>query len=242
MKRSASDPARSYLGVRGKETQIKNQVIAALNDIQKKHNEDHAHPLDLKQQELKKDIARREDKAMIWAAASGHFDTEIIHSPQFQKSISVALKTTNKEFDIATLFRQFSNFSVKFKWLDCSERDSGITKSELLTFRDLMSIRSYRRELNHCDALWKFIFYDQRHLFWSMAIYYALIGTTLVPEWDAMFQRQYHMISKYGKRQYIHTDVEAMEQRKAQHGRGSKEMIKAEDERKVSMSDHENSA
>lgn len=49
-----------------------------------------------------------------------------------------------------------------------------------------------------------------------MAIYYALIQTTLVPEWDNMFKRQFSLIQKYGKRQYIHTDVETMEQRKEQ--------------------------
>lgn len=153
---------------------------------------------------------------MIWAAVSGHFETEIIRSAQFQRSISLALRTTNSDFDIASLFRQFSNFSVKFQWMDCSARDDGVQKSELLTFRDLMSIRSFRRELNHCDALWKFVFFEQRHLFWSMAIYFALLGTTLVPEWDAMFRRELHLIRKYGKRQYIHSDCEAMEQRKEQ--------------------------
>lgn len=57
-----------------------------------------------KQKALSKNGARRKDKAMIWAAASGHFETEIIHSPQFQKSVSLALKTTNKDFGMLAMF------------------------------------------------------------------------------------------------------------------------------------------
>eukprot|EP00483_Globobulimina_turgida_P013569 UN13594 len=177
---------------------INHKVIAALNEIQEKHKDDNVHPLDLKQQELR-NVASLKDKAMIWAAASGHFETEILKSPHFQKNVSLALNALNvgnKEFDIAVLFKQFSNYSVKLIWKDCS-RSTSVNRSELLTFRDLMSIRSYRKELNHCNALWKFIFYDQRHLFWSMAIYYALIKTTLVPEWDGMFEKQYDLIRKY---------------------------------------------
>eukprot|EP00485_Elphidium_margaritaceum_P006719 CAMPEP_0202695502 /NCGR_PEP_ID=MMETSP1385-20130828/9088_1 /ASSEMBLY_ACC=CAM_ASM_000861 /TAXON_ID=933848 /ORGANISM="Elphidium margaritaceum" /LENGTH=374 /DNA_ID=CAMNT_0049351539 /DNA_START=37 /DNA_END=1158 /DNA_ORIENTATION=- len=162
---------------------INDKVMAALNDIQAKHKESITHPLDIKQQQLKRNKAGARDKAMIFAASSGNFWSELLSHPQFQKNISLALKTTNKEFDIATLFKEFSNFHVKLVWLDCSEHDRGVKKTELLTFRDLIAIRSYRKELNHCDALWKFMFYEQRDLFWSMAIYYALLKTTLVPQW-----------------------------------------------------------
>ena len=65
-----------------------------------------------------------------------------------------------------------------------------------------------------------------------MAIYYALLQTTGVPEWDAMFKRQYRLIDKYGKREYIHSQVEAMEHRKEQQerertlrGKGGKESL-----------------
>ena len=55
-----------------------------------------------KEKELKKNknIARKRDKAMIWAAASGAFQTELLESPHFQKNISLALKTTNKDFGL----------------------------------------------------------------------------------------------------------------------------------------------
>jgi len=185
---------------------INDKVMAALNDIQAKHKESITHPLDIKQQQLKRNKAGARDKAMIFAASSGNFWSELLSHPQFQKNISLALKTTNKEFDIATLFKEFSNFHVKLIWLDCSEHDRGVKKTELLTFRDLIAIRSYRKELNHCDALWKFMFYEQRDLFWSMAIYYALLKTTLVPQWDEMFREQFALIHKYGKRKYIHQD------------------------------------
>ena len=209
----SSSSERNRYG-RTRDRKINHKVIAALNVIQEKHKDDNVHPLDLAQRKLKKDVARKRDKAMIWAAASGHFESEILESHAFQKSISLAQRTTNKEFDVATLFKQFSNFSVKLSYLDCTESDSGLRKSQLLTFRDIMSIRSYRKELNHCDALWKFIFYEQTHLFWSMAIYYALLKSTFVPEWDAMFKKEFDLIAKHGKTNYIQKDLDNLEKMK----------------------------
>jgi len=203
MERSKHSKARS-----AKKLGVNKQVLAALNRISDKHKDDGVHPLDLKQRKLKKDAARKTDKAMIWAAASGHFESEILESLSFQKNINIALKCQNAEFDVATLFKQFSNFSVKLSYLD-STTDS--VKSQLLTFRDVYGIRSYRKELNHCDALWKFIFYEQTHLFWSMAIYFSLLKTTFVPEWDAMFKKEFDLIAKYGKDNYIQKDVEELE-------------------------------
>jgi len=195
------------LAVRGRENQIGQRVMDALNDIEKRHEDDNVHPLDLKKQKHQ-EVAKKRDKAMIWAAATGHFDTEIIRSPQFQRAVSLALKATNRDFDVAPLFRSFSNFSVKLQWLDYTKIGSGIERECLLTFKDLTDIKGYANELNHCDDLWKFIFYDQHHLFWSMAMYYALIGTTGVDKWDAMFKKHYALIRRNGKRRYIDEDMQ----------------------------------
>lgn len=196
------------------------RVRLALQSLAAKHRDDDVHPLDLKEQkarEQKRLCADATHKAMIWAAASGHFFAEILSSKHFEKKVALALMSRDKnvDFDIAALFSQFANFSVKLEWTDCAKRKEGAKRCEVLTFRDILSIRSYRKELNHCDALWKFIFYDERHLFWSMAIYYALLKTTTVNEWDAMFEHEFALIEKYGKDEYIHADVEAME--KAAH-------------------------
>lgn len=57
-----------------------------------------------KQEELaQSNAARKRDKAMIWAAASGAFQTELLDSPYFQNKISLALKTTNKDFGLYCL-------------------------------------------------------------------------------------------------------------------------------------------
>ena len=155
-----------------------------------------------------------------------------IVSSRFVAPILIYFYNALLYIDIATLFKQFGNFSVKLVWLDCTEKDSGIKKSELLTFKDLYSIRSYRKELNHCNALWKFIAFDQRHLFWSMAIYYSLIRTTTVHEWDQMFIREFDLIHKYGKLDYIHKDCEFMEQRKERRKQREEERKQFEEERR----------
>merc|ERR1719242_2643162 len=59
----------SYLAVRGRENQIGQRVMDALNDIEKRHEDDNVHPLDLKKQKHQ-EVARKRDKAMIWAAAT----------------------------------------------------------------------------------------------------------------------------------------------------------------------------
>jgi len=190
------------------ETETSLRVRAALASLSERHRDDDVHPLDLKGPPQ----CTRRFRAMIWAAASGHFYAQILSSAHFLKKIGLARMALSKntEFDIGALFKQFSNFSVALEWRNAATVTEK-KEAELLTFKDVLTIRSFRTELNHCDALWKFIFFEHKHLFWSMAIYYALLKTTTVEEWDKMFEKQFALIAKYGKQKYIHEDVEAME-------------------------------
>ena len=55
---------------------------------------------------MKRNGASKKDKAMIWAAATGHFDTDIIKGKAFQKNVSLALKAriSNPDFGINFIF------------------------------------------------------------------------------------------------------------------------------------------
>ncbi len=122
--------------------------------------------------------ARLIDKARIWAALTGHFNAnDILQFSAFQKSILTVLRTTNPEFNIGKLFTKFKGFNCTVKWLDTSESPP-LEKTDLIAFQDLIAIRSFRKELKNCTALWKFLYYGKKDLFWSMVIYYTMIKTT----------------------------------------------------------------
>ncbi|ETO02610.1 hypothetical protein RFI_34808 [Reticulomyxa filosa] len=104
--------------------------------------------------------------------------------------------------DVAPLFKEYNGIHFKLTWFDKSVTPNK-ERIELISFKDLITIRSFKEELKDCDELWKLSSQNKNALFWSMGICYSLLKTTGVEMWDQLFAHESSLIEKYGLEAYL---------------------------------------
>ncbi|ETO00344.1 hypothetical protein RFI_37103 [Reticulomyxa filosa] len=130
---------------------------------------------------------------------TGYFDANnrILHFPKFQKNILIALNARNPNFGIIKLYIHF-----KLTWFNKSVTPNK-ESIDLISFKDLIIIRSFKEELKDCDQFWKLSSQSKNALFWSMSICYSLLKITGVEMWDQLFEHESPFIEKYGLDAYL---------------------------------------
>ncbi|ETO02471.1 hypothetical protein RFI_34961 [Reticulomyxa filosa] len=103
--------------------------------------------------------------------------------------------------NVAPLFKEYNGIHFKLTWFDKSVTPNK-ERIELISFKDLITIRSFKEALKDCDQLWK-LSQNKNALFWSMGICYSLLKTTGVEMWDQLFARESSFIEKYGLEVYL---------------------------------------